>query len=60
MAVWNNSATQLKLNETSTESIGDTDGVVMLVQFNVSNTEVQLKAQINSGIWTVQAFKKVL
>ena len=60
MVVWNNDATALIINETSTESIGDTDGVVMKVDFDVTNTYVQLRAQINSGIWDIKAFKKVL
>lgn len=60
MVVWNDAADTIKINETSTESIGDTDGVDMNVMFNVGNTEVQLKATIMSGTWTIQAFKKVL
>lgn len=60
MVVWNDAATEIKINETSTESIGNTDGVDMNVMFNIGNTEIQLKATISSGMWTIRAFKKVL
>ena len=60
MVVWDDTASALVINETSTDSIGDTDGVVMQVNFDVTNTFVQLKAQILSGAWNIKAFKKFL
>lgn len=58
MVVWD--GTDIRINEAATDSIGDTSGVIMQVMYNGGNTEIQLKASIVSGTWTVSSFKKVI
>ena len=57
-AVWNSTGDNLRFNETSTECIGDTSGIILNVYF--SNGNVALKAQAFAGLWNIRFIKKIL
>jgi hypothetical protein len=56
-AIWNGSGT-IRYNEHSTESIGETSGINMIVNLNGSN--VRLKSQVSSGLWNIKYIRKLL
>jgi len=59
-AIWKNSTLEIKLVETSTESIGVTEGVSLAVSYRNSNADIALRASVISGIWNIKVSRKLL
>ncbi len=59
-AIWKNSTLEIKYVETSTESIGVTEGVSVMVVYRNSNTDIALRASVISGIWNIKVSRKLL
>jgi hypothetical protein len=59
-AIWKNSTLEINYVESSTVSIGITEGVSLIVVYRNANADIALRASVTSGIWNIKTSRKLL